>query len=226
MLGSRLLFRGYGAARLAWPREAGLLALDTAVVVDEAHLARHLLTTTRRVARLATVAAEPVPVPAVQVVETTATPAAGGDSGVEAGAGGGFVDVGVEAGDLDDPVLDGRLCRPKPVRLLAVKDWPASTAQQRRRVAGHLAGAVVEILRPAADDGLAHTVGCFVNTVAMAVAVADDLRRQLVDGRHIRVVTVCGQARPADLDRLRAAHRGVLDIEGNQDVDVIVSTQS
>src|ERR1035441_4780811 len=40
MWGSRLLFGGYGTPALAAPREAGLLAFDSAVVVDEAHLAR------------------------------------------------------------------------------------------------------------------------------------------------------------------------------------------
>lgn len=48
MFGSRLLFRGYGARREARSRDAGLLAYDTVVVVDEAHLARQLLTTARR----------------------------------------------------------------------------------------------------------------------------------------------------------------------------------
>ena len=50
MWGSRLLFAGYGCRDEAKPREAGLLAFDAAVMVDEAHLARQLLVTARRVA--------------------------------------------------------------------------------------------------------------------------------------------------------------------------------
>ena len=56
MWGSRLLFGGYGTPALAAPREAGLLAFDSAVVVDEAHLAGQLLVTARQVSRLATAA--------------------------------------------------------------------------------------------------------------------------------------------------------------------------
>jgi CRISPR-associated endonuclease/helicase Cas3 len=85
MWGSRVLLRGYGATRHAWPREAGLLARDSVVVVDEAHLARQLLRTARRVTELQGCAEEELAVPVLQVVETTATPstAVGTTIGVE-----------------------------------------------------------------------------------------------------------------------------------------------
>jgi len=77
MWGSRLLFGGYGTAAQAAPREAGLLAFDSAVIVDEAHLARQLLVTARQVARLTAAADGPLSgVPALQVTEVTATPVA------------------------------------------------------------------------------------------------------------------------------------------------------
>ncbi|MHB1740017.1 MAG: type I-G CRISPR-associated helicase/endonuclease Cas3g [Actinomycetes bacterium] len=222
MWGSRLLFRGYGSSTLAWPREAGLLAIDSVVVVDEAHLARQLLVTARRVEQLARVAEQTTPWIALQVVEATATPPrmTGGVTARGAAA------VGVEEVDLPrDPLLAMRLTRPKPVRLLGVKDW--DNAGRTSRAVPALADAVVDVLAAAPPTiGVAGTVGCFVNTVGRAVAVAAELRRRKVSGRALRVVLVCGQLRPLDLDRVRARNPGLLGLAGNEDIDVLVSTQS
>jgi CRISPR-associated endonuclease/helicase Cas3 len=217
MWGSRLLFRGYGTAPRARSREAGLLALDSAVVVDEAHLSRQLLETARGVARLVLLADEPLPVPCLQVVETTATPM---------GTGTPVRSVEVVADDLaDEPVLRDRMTKPKPVQLISTKDWPASTPVQRRRVAALLAGEVVELVaQPAPASAAVRTVGCYVNTVPMAVEVAHALSTHRIgEGRQPRVVMVCGQNRPADLHRLPP---GVLSVDGNPEVDILVTTQS
>lgn len=222
MWGSRLLFRGYGSAALAWPREAGLLAVDSVVVVDEAHLARQLLYTARRVEELVHVAKERVPWLALQVVETTATPQP--TSAAPASAHDGAT-VGVEEEDLDDTVLSPRLTRPKPVTLCPTKDWESTKPGSEAVTA--LADAVIDLLPDTLPtDGPVHTVGCFVNTVARAVAVTAELSRRQFVGRALRVVMICGQVRPIDLDRVRAAHPGLFDLSGNREVDVLVSTQS
>src|SRR5690606_30134631 len=147
MWGSRLLLSGYGSRPQARPREAGLLAYDTVAVVDEAHLSRQLVTTARRVAELAALAEEPIGVPVLQVVETTATPHA--DAGVA---------VGVEPDDLavDEP-LRQRLTTPKPVTLLPLPGWPIphSGSAHKAGVAA-LADEAVRL-----HDAYGSTVGCF-----------------------------------------------------------------
>lgn len=205
MVGSRLLLQGYGSSVRAWPREAGLLAFDTALVVDEAHLSRQFLRTARRIARLAHMpGGAPVTggVPVLQVVETTATP--------EAGTG---LEVGVQGQDLSDPVLKRRMCTPKSVELLPLPNWPlAPRGNGLERMAE-------EVQRARRDFG--PTVGCVVNRVASATALAARLR-----AAGMVVELLVGRMRPADVDHLRRRRPGLLELTGNVDVDVLVSTQT
>jgi CRISPR-associated endonuclease/helicase Cas3 len=213
MWGSRLLLRGYGSPARVWPREAALLAIDSVVVVDEAHLAQQLLCTARRIAELIPVAERNITPRQLQVAAATATP----QDAVTARA------IGVELDDLEDHVLGRRLSRPKPVRLQPVKGWARPAAAGTAA----LADAVVELVGTVEPvEGAAGTIGCFVNTVARAVGVAEELRRRAVDGRRLRVVMVCGHARPIDVELLEVHHPGLLSPRGNDDVDVLVSTQS
>ncbi|MCT2587563.1 type I-G CRISPR-associated helicase/endonuclease Cas3g [Actinophytocola gossypii] len=202
MWGSRLLFRGYGSSSRAWPREAGLLAADTVAVVDEAHLARQVLRTARRVAELVPVAEGDTSwLSPLRVVETTATPVAAAGRR-----------VGVDEEDLArDEVLAQRMLRRKPVTLVPCSDW------NRSSVVGELVRRVAA-LRAEGD----RTVGCFVNSVERAVAVT----RRLRETEGLTVALICGQVRPIDIARLDARYPGVLSTRGNDEVDVLVSTQS
>ncbi len=224
MWGSRVLFRGYGSSRLAWPREAGLLAVDSVVVVDEAHLARQLLTTARRVAELVHVADEPGSLgrlPGLQVVETTATPPGGRTDG-----------AGVHPDDLlADDVLRDRLTRPKPVSMTEVPGWGQRARSRRLQSQRAVVEQVVQLHQRLTAMAVEReepvgTIGCFVNTVQTAVAVAAALRAGGSAGPGLRVVMVCGQLRPHDLEALRDRYPGLLDSAGCDEVDVLVSTQS
>ncbi|MEU8263093.1 type I-U CRISPR-associated helicase/endonuclease Cas3 [Micromonospora sp. NPDC048999] len=207
MWGSRLLLSGYGSRAQAWPREAGLLAYDTVAVVDEAHLSQQLVTTARRVTELAVVAEEPLDVPVLQVVETTATPTA--DAGVA---------VGVEQDDLEvDEALRQRLTAPKPVTLLPLASWPIPHSGSARKAGvTALANEAVRL-----REAYGPTVGCFVNSVAVAAAVAEEMR-----ARGMETALICGRLRPYDIDRLRPPKSTLLTIAGDPKVDVLVSTQS
>ncbi|WP_433532640.1 type I-G CRISPR-associated helicase/endonuclease Cas3g [Micromonospora sp. CA-263727] len=207
MWGSRLLLSGYGSRAQAWPREAGLLAYDTVAIVDEAHLSQQLVVTARRVTELATIAEEPLGVPVLQVVETTATPRA--DAGVA---------VGVEPDDLDvDETLRQRLTTSKPVTLLPLAAWPIPHSGPARKAGvTTLADEAVRL-----REAYGSTVGCFVNTVAVAAAVAEELR-----ARGMETELICGRLRPYDVARLRPPASKLLSIGGDAAVDVLVSTQS
>ncbi|MGI8594044.1 MAG: type I-G CRISPR-associated helicase/endonuclease Cas3g [Solirubrobacteraceae bacterium] len=212
MWGSRLLFRGYGTSRRARPVEAGLLMWDTAVVLDEAHLNRQLLLTARRVCSLATPVAPSEGPPPLAVVETSATP--GTDEGTE---------LGVEPADLEvDEPLRRRLTTPKPVRTIGLEGWPGGKSAAARIVAERLADEASEL-----HQRFGRVVGCFVDTVAMALAVAPLLRER---GQVVEVV--CGRLRPHDLERLRTRRPGLLTVAGEsvaggeRPVEILVATQS
>ncbi|MDO5645265.1 MAG: type I-U CRISPR-associated helicase/endonuclease Cas3 [Dermabacter sp.] len=168
MCGSRLLFRGYGATVNARPREAGLLAFDTVLIVDEAHLSRQLLTTARRVSNLAAESPLAALVPALQVVESTATPVEG------TGADGDREVAGLDlSAPLNDEELERRMRRPKPISMHVGGMWlpGAGTARERTQaVAG-----IAELAKAAITEG-ATPVGIVLNRVESAIAVYNEVR--------------------------------------------------
>ncbi|MGH9488830.1 MAG: type I-G CRISPR-associated helicase/endonuclease Cas3g [Terriglobales bacterium] len=69
MIGSRLLFSGYGVSRKMAPYHAGLLGADTLFVIDEAHLVPPFLHLLRAIAG----EERPAPVPEMRVLPLSAT---------------------------------------------------------------------------------------------------------------------------------------------------------
>ncbi|MDR2566020.1 MAG: type I-U CRISPR-associated helicase/endonuclease Cas3 [Bifidobacteriaceae bacterium] len=222
MIGSRLLFRGYGSTRFAWPREAGLLAFDTVMVVDEAHLNRQLVTTGRRIGQLVTEESSGIGVPPLGVCAMTATQADG--IGQE---------IGVEAEDLEaggsDATLADRLTRPKPVTIVPTSAW-----SPKRHDVDMMARQIADLVRQAhAEHG--STVGCVVNRVELALAVSRRLQtpagRSRSEsatglGRSLEVVTLVGPMRPVELHNLRNEHSPLFTLAGDASVDVLVATQT
>lgn len=215
MWGSRVLFRGYGTSPGARPRQAGLLVYDTALVLDEAHLNRQLLVTARRAADLAAAGADAIGVPALQVVATTATPTGGFSTSRHQ-----LSVVAVEESDLPADgrdTLTRRLTTAKPVVYVGEPSWPpAKSGGDRDR---YLSVLVTQTLRQHKRFG--RTIGCLVNTVALAVELTNRLR---AEGMCTEMVV--GRMRPYDRTALQQRRPSLLTIRGNPDVDVLVGTQT
>lgn len=219
MWGSRALFRGYGTSLRARPRDAGLLTVDTVLVIDEAHLNRQLLQTARRIGQLHD-AAEPLGLPGLQVVETTATPATSpGETGLS--------EVGVRGDDLtapseaDSPLAD-RLLTAKPLELIRCAEWPGNSAPAAKAIATLL----VERARTLKSER-SGTVGVFVNTVKRALEVAELLRLPAEPpGAAPVVAVVVGPVRPFDREDLAERCPGLLSVGGNASVDYLIATQT
>lgn len=107
MIGSRLLFQGYGVGRRARSVHAGLIAHDTLVVLDEAHLSPAF-------ARLLAAATDLGPVddaalpPRLTVMALSATAASTGRA-----------PFALDAADRTDDRVRRRLAAPKPITILA-----------------------------------------------------------------------------------------------------------
>lgn len=226
LFGSRLLFRGYGTSRNARPHESGLLAYDTVAVVDEAHLARQLVRTARRIHDLERMAEDPLPVGALHVVELGATPT----DDVQTGSS--YRTIGVEGDDLASPAnadqtLARRLQTAKPIHLIEAP-WPAGKSE-RKGLAEQMANLAVEarasLRRSVATDGPS-TIACIVNTVALAIDIQEALRRRSLDDDPFVTRLLVGRMRPHDLRLLHERHPGLFKPEGDPAVDFIVATQT
>lgn len=206
MWGSRLLFGGYGSSPQAAPREAGLLALDSVAVLDEAHLNRQLLFTARRVSQLVDEDSRAVGVPGLQVVAMSATPTEAGSEEV----------VGVNLAELEsDARLAERLAPPKPVSIVTSAAWRTKGRASTAHI--DLLCAEVERLRIAHQG----TVGCVVNRVDTAIRVADKLSK----ADHAVELWV-GRMRPLDIESMKKAHPALFDSAQPNAMDVLVATQT
>ena len=183
MYGSRLLFRGYGTFRSMRPIDAALTGTDSLVILDEAHLAPHLV---RLLPALAdcTPGARSILGPARSRPTVVALTATGDDSKSSR------FDL-----DLDDeahPVVRQRLDAAKPVEL-----WRPESGEVERL----LARAARALLKGA--PGPASCV-VFANTPATARAAFDRLHGMAEDGTaELLLLTDCVREREAERTRKR-----------------------
>lgn len=178
-LGSRLLFRGYGVSTNAAPIQAAIIAYDSLVLLDEAHISRPFLQTLDFVKRYLDPekwAEKTVGVRPMIVVPMTATPPGGvGDSDV------------IRLGDKDreNAGLKNRLTASKKAKLIKTSD---------------VGNAAVSEATSLASNGPT-AVGIIVNRVATAKALYEKLREANKDKPDVVVELVIGSMRPIDRDR-------------------------
>ena len=183
MFGSRLLFRGYGSSRSMRPIDAALSSTDSLVLVDEAHLAKHLI---RLVPGLAECIRYARPVlgrrrSRPQVVALTAT----GDASVHDR-------FDLDADDEANPIVRQRLDASKSIRVRSVARDAAKGMVQETRL----------LLKQAARPA-----NCivFANTPATARAVYDELTstRGKGFGHPSDIVLLTGRTREREAERTR-----------------------
>ena len=217
MYGSRALFRGYGSTKAARPRETALLAMDTVMVLDEAHMNRQLLHTTQRIAELQKREVN-LGVPTLQVVETTATPSTEDSDSTTLG-------VDIEALDSpNDEKLHKRVYSHKELVLRPIDKWDGKPGNAT--TVDVAVGAIKDFLaRREAGEGSeeAHTVGCIVNHVRTAISIKEKLTENLAEEE---VQLLVGRMRPYDLQNLQEKHPDLFSTRGDKSVKVVVATQT
>ena len=126
-LGSRLLFRGYGLGLGSRALHAGLLGLDTTVVLDEAHIAEPLRSTVEAIARMQA-GAPRSPRPALRLCSVSATHEARG----------GFE---LHESEREEPAIARRIAASKTARLVA-----KATTKDVSKLVGELTEAGAKVI--------------------------------------------------------------------------------
>ncbi len=178
LIGSRLLFRGYRTTRWARPMFAGLLAMDTLIVVDEAHLSPAFVITISAALSQQRLFAGGVGTVG-RLLPMTATPITGSTAAFE-----------LDQDDYAHPVVRKRMGLDSPTKLLEIlptDDVIASLASFG-----------------AAQDGATSAVLLFCDRRRDARAVAASLIKRLGSDRQADVRLLTGAIRGFERDALTA----------------------
>ena len=211
--GSRLLFRGYGVSEQARPIHAALVAQDSVLIIDEAHISRPFIQTlgwVSRYRRYETPGGQTVTMP-FQFVQMTATPPAGTNDAEK---------IELSKADHEHPVLKPRLCGSKQANL--VIEEKAKGKDRETNMAKRLVKESVDLLATHAPASLA----VMVNRVATARLIAEELRKKHGNRVHLLI----GRLRPLDREKLTYAIQQRLKTGATSQIagegpQIVVSTQ-
>ncbi len=189
--GSRLLFRGYGVSPQARPIHAALVAQDTLLIIDEAHISRPFIQTLEWVKRYRLhqpAGCETVQLP-FQLIQMTATPPATTRDDQK---------ITLTLKDHEHPVLKPRLRAKKPA--LLISEPKAKGKAREEQMAKRLTEEAEKIL---AENHL-RSIAIMVNRVATARSIAAKLGKEHKGG----VTLLIGRMRPLDRE---TATKGIQD---------------
>lgn len=207
MAGSRLLFSGYRMSRWSRSAQAGLLGVDSLIVLDEAHIAPAFHNAVQSVLDLRNQTAAPVRIPALELLPLSAT-------SHEDGAGKVFR---LEDDDDDDPLVARRTGRTQPTKRIIFEALPSAKDA--------LCDALVE--KAAAFDGTSRAVLIFCNSRTVANSTSDALRKQLAKSRDLKeagvredVALITGARRGKERDELveKETYRAFTYRDGKRDL--------
>jgi CRISPR-associated endonuclease/helicase Cas3 len=212
-VGSRLLFRGYGVSPQARPIHAVLVAQDSLLIIDEAHISRPFIQTLNWVKRYRAyqpAGCETAQLP-FQFIQMTATPPADTRDDQK---------IVLTAEDYDHPVLKPRLRCAKATRLVTE---PKAKGKAREE---QMAKRLVEEAEKILVEDHPRSIAIMVNRVATARSVAQKLEKE----DNGRVTLLIGRMRPLDReaatkeiqDRLKT---GTAASDSETGPLIIVSTQ-
>lgn len=191
--GSRLLFRGYGVSPQARPIHAALVAQDSLLIIDEAHISRPFIQTLEwvKLYRLHQPAGcETVQLP-FQLIQMTATPPADTRDDQK---------ITLTTQDHEHPVLNPRLLAAKPARLIT--EPKAKGKAREEQMAKRLAEEVEKILA----ENHPRSIAIMVNRVATARTVAERFEKE----HKGRVTLLIGRLRPLDREAVTREIQGRL----------------
>lgn len=185
-LGSRLLFRGYGVSSNAAPIQAALIAYDSLVFLDEAHISEPFRQTLDHVTRYLDPqkwAEQAIGVQPLRVVPMTATP---NDEMVDRGV------INLADNDRQNVSLNNRLTVSKPAEL-----------RKATKIVDAVVKAVLETV-----DGQPAAIGIIVNRISTARSIYNELcklqREPNAKKRKVpsyaAIELVIGSMRPIDRD--------------------------
>lgn len=207
MAGSRLLFSGYRMSRWSRSAQAGLIGVDSLIVLDEAHIAPAFHKAVQNVLELQKQTSTPVQIPALKLLPLSATSHEDGPGTV----------FRLEVDDYDDSLVACRTGRTRPTKRITFEALPDAKDALRDALAE----------RAAAFDGTSRTVLIFCNSRAIASDTADTLRKKLAKSRGVKeadltedVALITGARRGKERDALveKETYRAFTYKDGERDL--------